>query len=299
MRTKLIAPLVVAAAAVAAPLHAQNMDRVKITVTPVSGPVYMLAGAGGNMGLLVGDDGALLIDDEFAPLTDRIRKAVATVTGKPIRLVVNTHWHGDHTGGNENMREGGAIVVSQENVRKRMSADQFNAVFDDTTLASPGGALPVITFADSLTFHWDGETLRVIHLPHAHTDGDAVIRFAQADVIHTGDILFSGMYPLIDISTGGSVKGVIAGADSILALCDANTRLIPGHGPLATPDDLRAYRNMLALVSARVEKAIGRGMTEDQVIATKPTAEYDATWGGGFMKPDVFVKVLYRDLARP
>ncbi len=271
----------------------QNFDEVQIETVPVADGLFMLVGSGGNIGLSVGADGAFLIDDQYAPLTDKIKAAVSAQTDQPIRFVVNTHWHGDHTGGNEHMGEAGAIIVAHENVRKRMSTEQFLKAFNMRRPPSPPGALPVVTFTDAVTFHWNGDDIRVFHVAPAHTDGDAVIHFQKANVIHAGDTFFNGMYPFIDTSTGGSLDGMIAAADRILALADDATKIIPGHGPLANKADLIAYRDMLDTVRARIREMIQAGKTRDEVVAAKPTADLDAAWGKGFLQPDVWVGIVY------
>lgn len=276
----------------------QSMENVQIKATEITDSVYMLTGRGGNLGLSVGDDGAFLVDDQYAPLTDKILAAIAKITDKPIKFVVNTHWHGDHTGGNENMGKAGAIVVAHENVRKRMSVEQFNAVFNRTTPASPKGALPVVTFTDAVTFHWNGDDINAFHVDPAHTDGDAIIHFKNANVIHMGDTYFNGMYPYIDVSAGGSINGLIAAVDRVIAKANDNTKIIPGHGPLSNRSELKAYRNVLSTMRDRVAKLIKEGKSKEEVVAAKPTADHDAKWGGGFMKPDVWVGILYTSLSK-
>ncbi len=274
--------------------HAQhNFDDVQIKTIPLGNGLSMLMGAGGNIGLSVGGDGAFVIDDQYAPLTERILAAVAEQTGQPVRFVVNTHWHGDHTGGNEHMDKAGAIIVAHENVRKRMSTEQFLAAFDNHVPASPEAALPVITFTDAVTFHWNGDEVRIFHVAPAHTDGDAVIHFTKSNVIHTGDTFFNKMYPFIDASTGGRIDGMIDAVDRILPLVDDETQIIPGHGPLANKADLETYRAMLATASARMHKLIDAGKTREEAIEAKPTADLDADWGDGFLKPDVWVGIVY------
>ena len=271
-------------------LGQQNMDDVEVQVHPVADGVYMLTGRGGNIGLSVGEDGAFLIDDQFAPLTDKIQAAVATVSDQPIRFVVNTHLHGDHTGGNENLGEAGAIIVAHENVRARMQA----ALAENEDLTE--GHLPVVTFSEAVTFHWNGDALHVSHVNPAHTDGDALIHFQEANVIHTGDLYFNGFYPYIDVGSGGSLTGIIEAARRIHALADDDTRIIPGHGPLSNKAELQTYLTMLEDVHGRIAALIAEGKSRDEVIAARPTAAHDAQWGGGFMQPDNWVGILYDSL---
>ena len=280
------------------PLAAQNWDSVRVQAISVADRVYMLTGRGGNIGLSAGPDGAFLVDDQYAPLTNRILATIRTVTAEPVRFVVNTHWHGDHTGGNENLGKAGALIVAHENVRRRMSTEQFIAAFNSTVPAAPYDALPVVTFTESVTFHWNGDEIHVFHVHPAHTDGDALIHFRRSNVLHMGDTFFNGGYPFIDVSSGGTIHGVIAAADEVLALAGPETKIIPGHGPLAGVDDLSEYRNMLLDVRNRVASLIADGRTRDQVIAAKPTADLDARWGGGFMRPDVFVGIVYDSMTQ-
>jgi len=274
----------------------QDFSRVNVTVVPVAPGVYMLQGAGGNIGLSVGRDDAFVIDDQYAPLTPKIRAAIATVTQKPVRFVMNTHWHGDHTGGNESMASSGSIIVAHDNVRKRMSAQQFLAAFRDTVPASPAGALPVITFSDTISFFVNGDTLRASHVRNAHTDGDAIIVFRAANVVHMGDVFFRDNYPFIDASSGGSLVGVIDAVNGVLTTINADTKIIPGHGALATRADLARYRDMLVEVRRRLARLAARRMTVEQVVAAKPLADLDAVWGKGFMKPEQFVTIAYTSL---
>jgi len=271
----------------------QDFSKVQIKTIPVAKGVYMLVGSGGNIGLSVGQDGAFLIDDQYAPLTDKILKAISAVTDKPVRFLVNTHWHMDHTGGNENIGKGGTIIVAHDNVRKRLAKGQFMKVFNANIPPSPPKALPVITFADSVTFHWNDETLEVVHARSAHTDGDAVIYFKSTNVVHVGDLFFNGIYPFIDAESGGSMEGVIAGVEEVLGRIDDKTKVIPGHGPLGNKTDLKAYRDMLATVHESMTKLIEAGKNIDEIIAAKPTADFDAKWGGGFLKPDQWVRIVY------
>ncbi len=210
--------------------------------------------------------------------------------------MVNTHYHGDHTGGNENLGEAGALLVAHENVRRRMAAGTFMKAFNRQVEPAPDGALPVVTFSDAVSFHWNGEEIRVFFVGPAHTDGDSIIHFVKADVFHMGDTLFNGMYPFIDVSAGGRIDGMIAAADRILKVADDKTRLIAGHGPVATKADLQAYRDMLAQVRDRVAKLKAEGKTAEQIVAAKPTADLDEKWGGGFMEPDNWVGLVYESM---
>ena len=272
-------------------------DSVTIRAQALRGGVYMIIGSGGNIGLSVGPDGAFLVDDQYAPLSAKILAAVRGVTAEPVKFVVNTHWHGDHTGGNENMGKAGALLVAHQNVRKRMSVEQFNAVFNNRTPASPPAALPVVTFTDSVAFHINGDELVAFHVPPAHTDGDAIIHFTKANVIHMGDTFFNGNYPYVDVSSGGNVNGIIAAADRVLAMCGPQTIIIPGHGASTDCAALRRYRDVVATIRDRVQAEIARGRTLEQVKGAGVSKDFDAEWGKGFIRPDVFAELVYRSLA--
>jgi len=276
----------------------QDFSKVEVTSEKLAEGVYMLKGAGDNIGLSVGADAAFLIDDQYAPLTPKIKAAVAALTPKPVKFVLNTHWHGDHSGGNKDFGESGTLIVAHENVRKRMSTEQFIEAFGMKTPPSEPVALPVVTFADSVTFHLNGDEIQAFHVAPAHTDGDSVVQFRKANVLHGGDTFFNGMYPFIDLSSGGSVAGMIAAADRMLALANDATKIIPGHGPLATKADLKAYRDMLSTARDRVAALVKEGKPLEQVTAAKPLADLDAKWGQGFLKADPFVSILYKDLSR-
>ena len=276
----------------------QDSSKVEIETKSVARGVYMLVGSGGNIGLFVGQDGALLIGVQYAPLTDKILKAVSAVTDKPVRFLVNTHWHGDHTGGKETIGKGGTIIVAHDNARKRMAKGQYMKVFKVHIPPALPEALPVITFADSLTFHWNNETLEVFHPESAHSDGDAVVYFELANVVHAGDLFFNGMYPFIDADSGGSMEGVIAGVDKMLERIYDDTRVIPGRGPLGKKTDLKAYRDMLVAVYERMTQLIKEGKNIDEIVAAKPTADYDAKWGGGLLKPDRWVRNVYAGMQK-
>ena len=281
------------------PSFAQDdFSKVEIQTQKLAGSVYMMTGSGGNLGLSVGEDAVFLIDDQFAPLTPKIQAAIAKITDKPVKFVVNTHWHFDHTGGNENMGQAGGLIIAHENVRKRMSAEGLIEFLGMKTSPSPKAALPVITFTRDLTFHINGDELLALYVPKAHTDGDAIVQFKKSNVIHMGDTFFNKLYPFIDTSSGGSVEGVIRAADLVLRLADDDTKIIPGHGPLGSKADLQEYRDMLAAVSGRVRQLIRQGRTLDQVVAARPSAKFDEAWGKGFLPPEKFVAMLYGNLKR-
>lgn len=296
---KNVSAAVLVAALTSTPSFAQDdFSKVEIQTRKLAGSVYMMTGSGGNLGLSVGDDAVFLIDDQFAPLTPKIQAAIAKITDKPVKFVVNTHWHFDHTGGNENLGQAGSLIFAHENVRKRMSTEGLIEFLGMKTNASPKAALPVITFTRDLTFHINGDELLALYVPKAHTDGDAIVRFKKSNVIHMGDTFFNKLYPFIDTSSGGTVEGVIRAADLVLRLADDDTKIIPGHGPLGSKADLQEYRDMLAAVSGRVRQLIRQGRTLDQVVAARPTAKYDEAWGKGFLAPEKFVAMLYGNLKR-
>jgi len=275
----------------------QDYDKVQIKTVKTSGNVYMLMGSGGNLGVLVGDDGVFLVDDQFAPLTKKIKDAIGKISDKEIRFLINTHWHFDHVGGNENLGETGSVIIAHENVRKRMSTDQFIEFFQKKVPASPKVALPIITFTQDLMFHLNGEDIHVFHVNNAHTDGDSIVYFRNSNVIHTGDIYFAGIYPFIDTSSHGSVNGVIDAAQHILSIIDDNTKVIPGHGSLSNKAELSAYVDMLISMRAKITKQISDGKTLEEIQKTKPAQKFDEKWGHGMLTSDKFVQILYTDLS--
>ena len=236
-----------------------------------------------------------LIDDQYAPLTDKIVAAIEKIApGQEIRFVLNTHWHGDHTGGNENLGERGALIVAHDNVRERMSVEQVIEAFGQTVPASPKVALPVVTFPDAVTFHLNGETIRAHHVPPAQTDGDSFVYFEQADVLHTGDLFFNGFYPFIDVSSGGGVDGMIAASERMLEVASDSTKIIPGHGPLADRDDLVAFRDMLLGVRDVMAPMVAEGLSLEEIQAADPLAPWNENWGGGFLTPQAFTGILFQ-----
>jgi cyclase len=272
----------------------QDFSKVQIKATKVAGQVYVIEDAtaefsGGNVGVSVGPDGIVLIDDKFAPLAPRLEAALRTVSDKPVRFVINTHYHGDHTDGNAVFGLK-STVIAHENTRKRMAASK-----DQPPI--PPAALPVITFEDKLSVHLNGEDIRAIHFPSGHTDTDVVIFFTRSNVVHMGDDFFNGIFPFIDVEGGGSVKGLIANVQKLLEQIPADAKIIPGHGPIATTKELRAFLTMLQGTSAIVEAGIKAHKTADQLKKEKALAKFDS-WAHGFFKADDFIDLLYKDLSR-
>ena len=290
------AALVIAAWVGAALAQQPAPQGVTIERTDLGNGAYMLVGNGGNIGLSVGEDGVLMIDDQFAPLTDKILASVAEVTDKPVTFVVNTHWHGDHTGGNENLGKAGALIVAHDNVHARMSTDQFVKAFNRTVPAAPADALPVITFSESTTFHFNGDTIRVIHAANGHTDGDAIIFMEKANVLHMGDNYFNNMFPFIDLSSGGSIDGMIAALEEGLALTGGDVQVIPGHGPLATRADMEEMRDILQEARDKVAAAIAADKSLDEIKADAPLAYLDDRWSGAFINAASFTETIYNSL---
>ena len=295
-----VALLAFAGLALAVPAAAQqNFDNVQITTQRITDGVYMLQGSGGNIGLSVGEDGVFIIDDQYAPLTEKILAAIAAITSESVRFVFNTHWHGDHTGGNENLGEAGALIVAHENVRERLSMDQVLERIGRPASESPAvaeGAWPVVTFTQDISFHLNGDELHAFHVSNAHTDGDAIVHFRGANVVHMGDTFFRDRFPFIDTATGGSIDGIIAAAGAALAVMDADTQVIPGHGPLSTRENLREYRDALMSMRKSVAELMEQGLSLEQIQARRPIrAEADA-WGQNEAAEQSFVETIHHGL---
>ncbi len=274
-----------------------DWDTVEMKTVDLGSGIYMLEGFGGNIGVSVGADGVFLIDDQYAPLTPKVVAAIEKLSDQPIRFVINTHWHGDHTGGNENLGKMGALIVAHDNARAVLalgSKDEASGKW----LPPPAKSLPVETFNDTVTFYLNGQTVHVFHIAPAHTDGDVVVHFREANVIHTGDAYFNGFYPFIDVEHGGSIDGMIAFYDQLLALADADTKIIPGHGPVATRADVQRYQAMLKTVRDRVAAAIAAGQSLEDLTAANPLADLDPEWGGNLIKAPVLLSMVYADLSR-
>jgi cyclase len=293
---KAFLPAVLLGFALAGPVAAQDRDfsKVEVKAQPVAGKIYMLEGAGGNIGVSVGSDGILIVDDQFAPLADKIRAALKGLGDGKLAFVLNTHWHGDHTGGNEIFgRE--ATIIAHENVRKRLSTDQ--EVFGEKVPASPPGALPVITFGQSLSVHFNGEEIKVIHFPHGHTDGDSVIFFTGSNVVHMGDDFFAGRFPFVDLGSGGSVTGLAENVKKILGELPDNVKIIPGHGPLSTKADLQNFLGMLEETTVLVGQRIKAGK-DLKAIQAEGLPDKWKEWGSGFINTDRWLQIVYESLTK-
>jgi len=273
-----------------------DWSKIEIKATKVSGNVYMLEGGGGNIGVSVGPDGILIVDDQFAPLADKIRAALKTLGDGKLKFVLNTHYHGDHTGGNAAFGPE-APIIAQSNVRKRLSEEQKSKFFNRTTPPSPKEALPVITFDQSVSVFFNGEEIKVIHFPHGHTDGDSVIFFTGSNVVHMGDDFFNGRFPVVDLEAGGDIEGLIKNLTDIIAKLPAGVKIIPGHGPLSDVDGLKEFRRMLVETSDIVRKRIAAGKTLEQIKAEGLPPEWKS-WDGGFINNSRWLETLYNSLTK-
>ncbi|HEV2277226.1 MAG TPA: MBL fold metallo-hydrolase [Acidobacteriaceae bacterium] len=267
-----------------------------IKTTKLTDTIFLLQGVGGNIVCQIGPDGKLVIDAGISTGTNHLLDAISKLGPQPLHLLVNTHWHYDHTDGNAALHLAGAFVIAQDNTRIRLASPQYMEVYDVHFPAAPDAALPQETFAESDTLWVNNDQENLVHAPSAHTDSDIFIHFVKGNVIHIGDLWFNGMYPLIDLSSGGSINGMIRGVDQVISLADDRTKIVPGHGPLGNKAALQSYREMLVTVANRVEKLKAEGNTVEQAIAAKPTSNLDATWGKGPMKPDTFVAIIYNSL---
>jgi len=267
---------------------------VKIETVSLAPGIYMLNGRGGNVGLTVGVDGAAIIDDQFADMAPKIRAAVAMLSDQPVRFVINTHLHGDHTGGNDAFGKAGAVIIAQENVRKRLATAQVNPSTNTPIEARAREALPVVTFADSATLHFNDDDLEFWHLPNAHTETDIVVRFRKANIVHMGDLFVAG-FPFIDGNTGGTLDGLIRAHEAVLPTIDDNTKLIRGHGPLGNKAELAAFHDMLVVIRDRVAKLVKAGKSQDEVVAARPTKEFEEKYGGANFNAAQWIGRAYVD----
>jgi glyoxylase-like metal-dependent hydrolase (beta-lactamase superfamily II) len=266
----------------------------KITVQTLRRNISVLLGSGGNIAVLTGPDGKLLIDAEVVTAQPNVTAALASINADPIKQLINTHWHFDHTGGNEWVHQAGASILAHENTRKRLSVDTRVEGWVYTFPAAPAGAIPTAAFQDEHTVHANGSTLALKHYAPAHTDSDISVHFTEADVLHTGDTFWNREYPFIDYSTGGSIDGQIRAAEANLAKVSATTIVIPGHGVVGGKADLKLFRDVLAEARDEVAKLKKQGRTVEEVIAAKPTARHDAEWGKGFQNPKSFLTWVYQ-----
>jgi cyclase len=288
----------VALATLSALAHAQgqqDFSKVEIKTTQITNNFYTLEGQGGTIGVLVGPDGVFMVDDEFAPLTEKIVAAIRKISTAPIKFVVNTHVHGDHTGGNENLGKMGVTIVARENVRNRLMHPNPGAN-GAPGVPAPAAALPILTFNNPITFHMNGEDIQLIPVPAAHTDGDTMVRFVNADVIMCGDFYRSIQYPNIDIANGGSLNGTLDGLGQVIARSGPNTKIVPGHGPTVDRNAVMAQRDMILVIRDRVTKLVEQGKTQEEVLAAKPTADYDAKVPNSRETTQRFVTQLYAQL---
>jgi glyoxylase-like metal-dependent hydrolase (beta-lactamase superfamily II) len=274
-------------------------DNVTINTTKLSNNTYMLKGSGGNIIVSVGQDGVFMVDDQFAPLTEKIKEAISNITDQPVKFVINTHWHSDHTGGNENFGELGAVIISHDNVRERLSTEQFSAFFNRTIAPLPEKGLPIITFSDNMTLFQNGDEIRIIHVDNGHTDGDSIVYFTKNNVIHVGDDFNDKTYPLIDISSGGSIDGLISSLQTISSLIDDETKVISGHSDISNKTKVNALITMLKDVRQNVSQLIQNGDSLEEIIASQPTSKYDEIYyDHSRFKPGDFVTMVYQSLTR-
>jgi cyclase len=270
---------------------------VKVETVAIAPGIYMLVGRGGNVGLTVGRDGAAIIDDQFDDMAPKLRAAISMLSVEPAKFVINTHLHGDHTGGNDQFGRAGAVIIAHENVRKRLGTDQVNPSTQQPIPARAREALPVVTFADSATLHFNDDDLEFTHLPNAHTETDIIVRFRKANVLHMGDC-FTGGFPFIDGNTGGTLDGLIRGHGKVLSMIDDSTKVIRGHGPLGNKAELAAYRDMLVVVRDRVAKLVKAGKSQEEVLAARPTKEFEEKYGGASFNAEQWLGRAYVDQKR-
>ncbi len=281
------------------PVYAREATDVQLTVQALTEQLYLLqdSAGSGNSIVFIGDEGVLLVDTKATTMCDKLFEKIEALSEKPIRFAVITHWHFDHVGGNETIANTGTPLIAHANVRKQMGVGHDMKIFDKTVPPSPEAARPIVTFEKEMAIHLNGETIRVFHLGAGHTDGDGVVFFQNANVIHMGDLFFQGIYPYIGIYSGGTINGMITNIKQILTMINENTKVVPGHGPLSTKAELQNYVSMLTTVRDKVSRLIEKGRKIEEVVAEKPTQAFDETWGKGFLPPDQFARLVYMDLS--
>jgi glyoxylase-like metal-dependent hydrolase (beta-lactamase superfamily II) len=283
--------------ALATPAAAQDFEKIQVETSPLAQGLHLIRSrAGGNIIAAAGPKGLLLVDSDYEELGEKVETAARGLGKGPVAVVVNTHWHFDHVGGNERLAGSGGLIVAHEKVRERMAAGQLIGIIDVEVPPSPQPALPVLTYEESLTLHLGDEEVALLHPDRSHTDGDTIVHFRRANVIHTGDLIFSGGYPFIDLSSGGSIEGLIAALESVLELSDESARIVPGHGPLMGREDLEAYVAMLRAARDAVAAEIAAGKGLEEVLAARPTAALDERWGKTMFPPATFTEIVYRSL---
>lgn len=267
-----------------------------IEVTKLTDKLYYMAGHGGNIVVSSGKDGVFMVDDQYATQSGPIQAALDTLSLPAPKFLINTHWHSDHSGSNQHFEAQGALIFAHENVRQRLSEEQFIAFFKSKVPAAHPAALPIVTFSERMNLHLNGEDISIFHAPNAHTDGDAMVFFEQDNVLHTGDVFFENMYPFIDTSTGGTVGGVIRAIEAILPKLNDQTRIVPGHGPITDKKSIVEYKNMLHAIRKSIAEQIIAGQSEEQVVMSKPSKQFDARYASGFLKADNFVRLIYQNI---
>jgi glyoxylase-like metal-dependent hydrolase (beta-lactamase superfamily II) len=280
------------------PAQSQPQPPPKLTTTKLTDHLFIIEGGGGNVAVFTWDEGALLVDDKLAPLTPLLKEQLAGITSKPVRFVLNTHWHGDHVGGNEAMAAGGAVILAHENVRKRMSVESFVELMNRKVPPSPEKALPVVTFTRDVTLHLGGEDIEVVHVDPAHTDGDSLVHFVVNNAVHMGDTYMTISYPFVDVSNGGRFEGFIGAADRGMLLANTATKIIPGHGDVTSREDLKTWRDMLVTIRDRVKKDVARKKTLKQIQEAKHSAAWDAKLGQAFITPDKLIEFVYLSVTK-
>ncbi len=274
-------------------------ENVTINTTKLTDSIYMLKGSGGNIVVSVGQDGVFMVDDQFAPLTKKIKEAISKITDQPVKFIINTHWHPDHTGGNENFGELGAIIVSHDNVRKRLSTEQFSEFFNRTVPPLPEKGLPIVTFSDNMTVYQNGDEIKIIHVDNGHTDGDSIAYFTKNNVIHVGDDFNDISYPFIDISSGGSIDGLISSLETISSIINDETKVVSGHSEVSNKTKVNDFTNMLKDVREKISQMIKDGKSLEEIIASQPTSKYDQIYYDHTSRqPEGLVTFIYQSLTK-